>query len=118
MEVIAKKTYPQLEGIFKKGDKLTISVIPYEKDTVIVDAIYVGLDKSGKIMGIANYFKLGDGSVPNNVEKISEAVIAEKGSYKDSLVTNSLGKSYSMRLIRNFIGYNQSNMSDLFEKVN
>jgi len=119
MKVKAKITYPQLEGIFKKGDELEITTEVYERDVVIVNAIH-GVFKKGtdEIIGILDMKKYIHGGYGDcEVRKIFEPVIAQKGSFKEALITNAEGKTYSMTTIKNAIGYRNSRMGNLFIKL-
>lgn len=100
MKVIAKKTYIQLDGIFKAGDELTIESKLSTKEVVIHSGFIPKVDER-------RYFQ--------GARKFCEPVIQPIGSFLDYIIITKDGKRYSGLTIRNAIGYKK--MSDLFEKV-
>ena len=110
LKVIAKKTYPQLDGIFKEGDVLTFEPILYEKDTKLVNAIYMAV-VDGKMYAITSPLA----NIRADVVKVAEPVYAKKGSYNGYTITNEEGNTYSDSTIRGAIGYVSA--GELFEKV-
>lgn len=105
-KVIAKK---DLLPFFKIGDRLTIKPILYEADTLICNEIF-GLFKNDQFIKIVkkgyNSRLLEDGM---KIEKISDAIYASKGSYKDSVIQLENGDTYPSSLVRIY--------EDYFEKV-
>ena len=100
MKVIAKKTYPQLDGVFKAGDELTIESILSTKEVVIHSGFITNTTKKGYL---------------DNIKKICEPMIQPIGSFLGYVIITKEGKRYPDSTIRNAIGYKK--MSDLFEKV-
>jgi len=120
MKVKALATYPQLDGIFKKGDVLEFTVQKYEKDTVIVNEGYGHFGNDGVLRGLLckgdleQYENETGLSIPPHIKKISKPVIAPKGSYKGYIITNKEGKTYSDKTISGAVG--PTPLSRLFEK--
>ena len=104
IKVIATKTYPQLEYMFKEGDELTLVSNLYDKDTVIVNTWY----KTS-----ANGYLIPDENGKAII--LSPEVIAPKGSYINSTIITKDGREYSDTNIRNAIGYKP--FSDYFKKI-
>jgi len=101
-KVMTTKTWPQLEGICEEGEILDLYAILYEEDTILMNEIWRPIDlddhKKGKY-------------------KMSDAVIAPKGSFKEFVVRKE-GKTdggWDNVVIRNAIGYRNS--EGLFKKI-
>jgi len=116
MQIRAKKTFKNLEDIFKKGDVLTLNVKTYEEDTLICNALYGGKHPQLGIILVPSTKILDNSKLPEGVWKFCDPVYAPKGSYKSSTITTADGRTYSTSIISQFIGYSNK-MSDIFEKV-
>jgi hypothetical protein len=101
---IAKKDFLPF---FKKGDKITIVPILYEKDTCIVNAIHCEV-KDEKIIRLVTLMEMLK-SPDSKFQKLSDPVYAPKGSYKDSVIKLEDGRTYPSSLVRRYENY--------FEKV-
>lgn len=79
--------YEAMRGIFDLGDKVEIEIVYYDRDTTLVNERTRFDGKSGKHI------------------VVSDAVIAQKGSYKNYRIKSKNGNYYDEACIRNFIGY-------------
>ena len=105
-KVIAKK---DLLPYFKKGDKVTIVPILYDKDTIIVNEIH-GLFVNGVFRKIAERCDLQlSGRNGYAVQKIADPLYAPKGSYKDSYIELEDGRQYPSSIVRSY--------NDYFDKI-
>lgn len=116
MQIRAKKTFKNLEDIFKAGDILTLNVKKYEEDTVICNALYGFKDHNYGIILRQSKKVVEQSELPKGFWKFCDPVYAPKGSYKSSTITTADGRTYSTSIISQFIGYSHR-MSDIFEKV-
>lgn len=116
MQIRAKKTFKNLEDIFREGDVLTLNVKKYEEDTVICNALYGFKHPTFGIILIPSKQIVEHSKLKEGVWKFCDSVVAPKGSYKSSTITTADGRTYSTSIISQFIGYSHK-MSDIFEKL-
>lgn len=105
VNVIAKKDFYPL---FKKGDKLQVVPVLYEKDVLLVNKIY-GVFVDGVL---TRFYDPGAHNMyPKNAKiiQIFDEVYAPKGSYKDSFIRLEDGREYPGSHFRDY--------NDYFEKV-
>lgn len=115
MKLKAKLSFKQLEGIFQKGDIVTLETVRYQEDTVIVPILYGGIWHTGDFVLFPADKIVDVNKLPKGVYKFSDAVIASKGSAKAWHIITEDGRRYSTDTIRNAIGYKP--LSELFDKV-
>ena len=115
MQIRAKRTFKNLEDIFKEGDVLTLNVKKYEEDTVICNALYGFKHPSLGIILMPSKQIVEHSKLKEGVWKFCDPVVAPKGSFKEWGITTSDGRIYDSSTIRNAIGYIP--LKNIFEKV-
>jgi hypothetical protein len=103
MKVIVKKNFLPY---FKIGDNLEIISILYEKDTVLIDTLYGVFDKAGNMLRIASPEDINSLNTKEfKLIKISEPVVAKKGTWKDSFLRFEDGRTYPGTFVHVFAEY-------------
>lgn len=115
MQIRAKRTFKNLEDIFKEGDILTLNVKKYEEDTVICNALYGFKHPTFGIILRPSKEVIEHSKLKEGVWKFCDPVVAPKGSYKSSTITTADGRTYDSSTITRAIGYIP--LKDIFEKV-
>ncbi len=119
MKLRAKKTYPQLDGIIKAGDIVTLELQRYEQDHLIHNALYGGFSKVFNTVVLIPSAKVNPDNLPEGVWKFCDANIAPKGSVKacphSYVIITEDGRRYGEDVIINAIGY--KSIGDIFDKV-
>lgn len=105
-ECIAKKDF---EPLFKKGDKVTVVPVLYEEDTQLHGEIFGVFTEKGELYKIAEPIDILKRKGRPELRKISEPLIAPKGSYKDSYIELEDGRQYPGSYFRRY--------EDYFEKI-
>lgn len=118
MKVRAKRTYHNLDGIFKAGDILTLEFQRYEQDHIIHNALY-GQKWNGQIVLRPSITIINPSELPKGVWKFCDELIAPKGSIKSPphsyvLITKD-GRRYPESTIIGAVGY--KSLGELFDKV-
>ena len=118
MEVIVKKSYPQLDPMFKVGDKLTIVANRYKEDTILVNAIH-GVFDGEKMLGFydpVNHYNYESNGY--TVKKIHDPIVAKKGVHiKDYTIVTEDGREYPDSNLTACVGSNLGSFGNLFEKI-
>lgn len=110
--------YPQLEGYFSLGEKITLNKKRYEKDTVICHAIYLMANgKTFRGSAIVPHQLVNQKDIDaGNIVKACDGVIAPKGSVKGYSFTNAKGITYEAERLVACVGYKYGTFSNLFDK--
>ncbi len=125
MKLRAKKTYPQLDGIIKAGDIVTLELQRYEQQHLIHNALYGGVKhethrgKVHKTVVLIPSARVNPDNLPKGVWKFCDELIAPKGSVKacphSYVIITEDGRRYGEDVIINSIGY--KSIGEIFERV-